>query len=364
MKNNQFHIDFTLNGTSFSSVEELVAYSRSISSSAHEFLIEWFSDNDVILVKTSGSTGAPKLIKLKKEFMRNSALATGAFFELPEKTTALLCMSTDYIAGKMMLVRAIVLGWHLDIVAVVSNPLKGLDKQYNFSAMVPIQLQNSLSEIDMVEKLIVGGGIVTKELENKTQDVSTNVFATFGMTETITHIAVKKLNHLTLRADSRVLNCYQTLPNISISQDQRGCLVIDAPMVSEEVLVTNDVVELISEIEFKWLGRFDTVINSGGVKLHPEEIEKKIAAVLTQRFFVAGIPDAVLGEKLILVVEEDVISSEVEKFLREKLHLSLIKTAKLSKYEIPKAVYFVSKFIETETKKIQRNQTLDVLFKL
>lgn len=364
MKNNQFHIDFTLNGISFSSVEELVAYSRSISSSAHEFLIEWFSDNDVILVKTSGSTGAPKLIKLKKEFMRNSALATGAFFELPEKTTALLCMSTDYIAGKMMLVRAIVLGWHLDIVAVVSNPLKGLDKQYNFSAMVPIQLQNSLSEIDMVEKLIVGGGIVTKELENKTQDVSTNVFATFGMTETITHIAVKKLNHLTLRADSRVLNCYQTLPNISISQDQRGCLVIDAPMVSEEVLVTNDVVELISEIEFKWLGRFDTVINSGGVKLHPEEIEKKIAAVLTQRFFVAGIPDAVLGEKLILVVEEDVISSEVEKSLREKLHLSLIKTAKLSKYEIPKAVYFVSKFIETETKKIQRNQTLDVLFKL
>ncbi len=363
MKNNQFHIDFTLNGISFSSVEELVRYARSLSSSTHEFLIEWFSANDVILVKTSGSTGATKLIKLKKEFMRNSALATGAFFELPEKTTALLCMSTDYIAGKMMLVRAIVLGWHIDIVAVVSNPLKGLDKQYNFSAMVPMQLQNSLSEIDMVEKLIVGGGIVTKELENKIQDVSSNVFSTFGMTETITHIAVKKLNHLLPRADSSVLSCYQTLPNISISQDQRGCLVINAPMVSEEVLVTNDVVELISEIEFKWLGRFDTVINSGGVKLHPEEIEKKIAAVLTQRFFVAGIPDAVLGEKLIIVVEEDVVSSEVEKSLREKLHLSLRKIAKLSKYETPKAIFFVAKFVETETKKIQRNKTLDLLFK-
>ena len=363
MRNNQLHIDFKLNGISFSSVEELLVYSKTLSYSTHNFLIEWFSADAVVYVSTSGSTGTPKLIKLKKEFIRNSALATGAFFELPAKTTALLCMSTDYIAGKMMLVRAIVLGWHLDVVAVVSNPLKGLGKQYNFSAMVPMQLQNSLSEIDMVEKLIVGGGIVSKELESQIQAVSTEVFATFGMTETITHIAVKKLNHLSSRVLANGLNNYQTLPNIFISQDQRGCLVIDAPMVSEELLITNDVVALISEKEFKWLGRFDTVINSGGVKLHPEEIEKKIAAVLTQRFFVAGAADDKLGEKLILVVEANVVSSQDEKDLKEKLKHLLLHATNLTKYEQPKSIFVVAGFVETETKKIQRNKTLELLFK-
>jgi len=156
---------------------------------------------------------------------------------------------------------------------------------------------------------------------------------------------------------------YQLLPDISISQDHRGCLVITAPKVSSELLVTNDVVELISDTEFKWLGRFDTVINSGGIKLHPEEIEQKLSEVLSQRFFVAGISDAVLGEKLILIVEEDVSSIEEACFLKESLNQRLRKTASLSKYETPKAIYFVSKFIETETKKIQRNKTLDVLFK-
>ena len=363
MKNNQFHIDFKLNGNSFSTVDELLDYSKSISDATQQFLKNWFSENDFLEVKTSGSTGKPKVIQLKKEFMRNSALATGVFFELPEKTTALLCMSPDYIAGKMMLVRALVLGWSLDVVAAVSNPLKGLEKQYDFSAMVPMQLQQSLSEIHKIKKLIVGGGIVSIELEKQIQTVSTEVFATFGMTETITHIAVKKLSRLSSRAQSKSLRYYQVLPNISISQDQRGCLVINAPKVSENVIITNDVVALISDIEFKWLGRFDTVINSGGIKLHPEEIEKKLSEVISQRFFVAGFADGMLGEKLILIVEATVISSEDERSLRERLHHSLNNATNLSKYEIPKTIYFVTEFIETETKKIQRNKTLDLLFK-
>jgi O-succinylbenzoic acid--CoA ligase len=358
----KINTDFKLNGNSFSTVDELFVYSRTLSSSTHQFLKEWFSVKEVIEVKTSGSTGKPKIIALKKEFMVNSALATGAFFNLPEKKTALLCMSIHYIAGKMMLVRAIVLGWHLDIVEPTSNPLKGLHKQYDFSAMVPMQLQNSLLEIEKVKKLIIGGGIVSEELEAQIQTISTEVFATFGMTETITHIAVKKLNKPHQAAFFSAPH-YQVLPGVSIAQDERNCLVIDAPKVSENKSITNDVVVLISDKEFKWLGRYDTIINSGGIKLHPEEIEKKLSKIIQQRFFVAGIPDKILGEKLILIIEKDVVSSTLDTYKNEKsflnqLEINLKGIENLTKYEIPKAIYFVTQFIETDTKKIQRKKTL------
>jgi O-succinylbenzoic acid--CoA ligase len=360
MKNNQFHIDFKLNGNSFFSVDELLLYSKTLSGATHKFLKDWFSKRDVIEVETSGSTGKPKMIQLKKEFMVNSALATGEFFDLQEKTTALLCMSVDYIAGKMMLVRALVLGWEIDVIEPKSNPLQNINKVYDFSAMVPMQLQNSLLEIDAIKKLIVGGGVVSEELQKEIQDVSTEVFATFGMTETITHIAIKRLNHLSPRAQSRGLGYYQLLPNVAISKDARNCLVIDASKVSEEQIVTNDVVELISETTFKWLGRYDNVINSGGIKLHPEEIEKKLSQIIKQRFFVAGIPDETLGEKLILIVEENSTSIDVESSLKNQLNLRLNKATGLTKYEIPKAIYFVAKFVETETKKIQREKTIKI----
>lgn len=366
MKNNQLHIDFKLNGKSFSSVDELLLYSTSLSIHTRQFLQDWFSTEDVVEVRTSGSTGAPKKICLKKEFMINSALATGQFFDALEKTTALLCMPTEYIAGKMMLVRAFVLGWHIDCISPVSNPLAGLDKVYDFSAMVPMQLQNSLTEIHKVKTLLVGGGAVNIELEKELQQISTKVFATFGMTETITHIAVKKLNHKVsfekevakdLLGNEKSIaigptqdrSFYQTLPYVTISQDSRGCLVIYAPKVSEKSVITNDVVSVISDTAFTWLGRIDHVINSGGVKIHPEEVEKKLAVLIAQRFFVAGIPDQLLGEKLVLLVEG------------EPSEINLRNVLGLSKYELPKHIYFVEKFVETKTKKIQRSATLDLV---
>ena len=362
MKNNQFHIDFKLNEKSFSSIDELLDYSKILPENTHQFLKEWFSVNAFVEVQTSGSTGKPKIIQLKKEFMINSALATGTFFKLPERTTALLCMSTDYIAGKMMLVRAIVLGWDLDIVAPTSNPLKGLEKEYDFSALVPMQLQNSLSEIHLVKKLIVGGGIVSRALEKQIQNVSTAIFATFGMTETITHIAVKKLNQIQ-NVTSRAVeeSHYHALPNVSISKDNRDCLVIDAPKVSSNKIITNDVIELLSNKEFKWLGRYDNVINSGGIKLHPEEIEKKLSQIISQRFFVVGIADETLGERLILIIEKNVTSSAIEKSLLKEIEINLWAVKNLTKYEIPKTIYFVERFVETETKKIQRSKTLELI---
>lgn len=349
MKGNQLHINFKLNGNSFSTPDELIAFSKGISDSTQQFFVDWFADIDFIEVQTSGSTGKPKTIQLKKEFMINSALATGTFFDLKENTTALLCMSTDFIAGKMMLVRALVLGWNLDVIDPVSTPLEITEKGYDFSAMVPMQLQNSLSQIHIIQKLLVGGGIVSQDLVSKIQNVPTKIFATFGMTETITHIAVKPLNGFKNYTSSEVgKSCYVTLPNVSISKDSRGCLVINAPKVTDAKVITNDVVKIISKNKFKWLGRIDNVINSGGIKLHPEEIEKKLTKIISQRFFVAGIPDANLGEKLILIVEG------------KKRPIIFSKVKSLSRFETPKAIYFVDTFIETATKKIQRNKTLDL----
>ena len=360
MKSLRFNKNFELNGKSFSSVDELLAFSEAINTSVFTFLTEWFTTDDYIIVHTSGSTGKPKPIQLKKEFMINSAKATGDFFNLKENTTALLCLSTDYIAGKMMLVRALVLGWKLDIVEAISNPLKGIEKEYDFSAMVPLQLQDSLENLYKVKKLIVGGGVVSNELIQQIQSLDTEVFATYGMTETVTHIAVKKLNNLTsLRGIIKEQSVhsekphYKTLPNIQLSLDDRNCLVINAPNVAEGIIVTNDVVSLISSTGFEWLGRYDNVINSGGVKLHPEKIEEKLSTVISSRFFVIGIPDNKLGEKLVLLVEGE---------LNELIFNEVKNLKELSKYEIPKEIFFVNTFMETATKKIQRKKTLDNLF--
>jgi O-succinylbenzoic acid--CoA ligase len=371
-----FHKNFKFQGKLFNSKEELIDYSKNISPEVASFLKVWYNDKLYIEVKTSGSTGKPKLIKLQKKHMINSAKATGGFFQLPKKTTALLCMSPKFIAGKMILVRAMVLGWEIDVVEPVSNPLKNIKKNYDFSAMVPLQLNNSINEIHKIKKLIVGGGVVSKELLSKIQNVDTEIFATYGMTETITHIAVKKLNNfesVIASSDEKSKNDkasvnpllhndvitkemkqshYQTLPNISISKDKRGCLVITAPNVSEKKVITNDVVELISSIEFKWLGRFDSVINSGGIKLISEQIEEKLSKIFNVRFFVIGIEDMALGEKLILIVEGNVKNGLLNKVQQCK---------SLLKYEIPKEIYFVSKFIETPTQKINRKETLKLI---
>ena len=353
------HKDFKLNGFSFSTEKELIQFSKTVAEPLYHFLNDWFSKDDFVIVKTSGSTGKPKDIQLQKEHMKNSAIATGNYFDLYPKTTALCCLPIDFIAGKMMIVRALVLGWHIDVVEPSSSPLDSIEKHYDFSAMVPLQLSNSLDDMHKVYILIVGGGVVSNELQESLQSLTSHVYATYGMTETITHIAVQQLNifpHSPVPSKEQIekyQSHYHVLPNVSISTDNRGCLVINAPKVSGEKVVTNDVVEIISDEEFIWKGRYDNVINSGGIKLHPEEIEKKLSSVIEQRFFVIGIPDEKLGEKLVLVVEgeEDTATSN-----------RVINLKKLSKFEIPKSVFFVSEFVETETGKIQRKETLLKIF--
>ncbi len=350
------HSEFRLNKRHFTNSElKQVAYSFIKEGEPYEqqigsFLMDWLKPTSYIEVTTSGSTGTPKKLKLKKEHMINSALATSRFFELPAKTTALLCLPAEYIAGKMMLVRAMVLGWDLDTIPPSSNPLDQLFKVYDFSAMTPFQLDNSIARLHLIKKLIIGGGAVSPRLRKMLKDVDSVIYETYGMTETSSHIAAKKLNPKKKRKAERP---FRLMPNVTIAQDERGCLVIKAPNILDEEIVTNDVVEIVTYKKFLWKGRYDNVINSGGIKLFPEQIEQKLNAVLDRRFFVTSMPDESLGDKLILFVEDDFSEDTIED-LKEKI--DNIKS--LSKYEKPKKIYLIEKFEETPNGKIHRENTL------
>lgn len=303
-----------------------------------DFLLDWFDGKSYVEMKTSGSTGIPKTIRVEKQAMVNSALATGDFFGLQPGNRALQCLPVKYVAGKMMLIRSIILGLDLDYVAPTSHPMENLDDtNYDFVAMVPMQAQNSLKELNNVKKLIVGGARISKNLEKDLAKLPTDVYETYGMTETITHIAAKKVGE----------KAFTVLPNVTISYDERNCLVIHAPnVIAEDTVVTNDLVELVNENQFLFLGRIDNIVNSGGVKIMPEQVEKKLDGKINRRFFIASKEDAELGEKVILIIEGE--SYDIDKVIFEGL----------DKYERPKEIVFVSKFKETENGKILRKESL------
>ncbi|WP_313805694.1 AMP-binding protein [Flavobacterium sp.] len=338
----QIHPSFQFNGKSYSKAEFLVLAESFLNSEEDykaqfgKFILEWFDTNDFIRLTTSGTTGKPKEIQLLKEAMLNSALATSEFFNLTESCKALHCLPTQYIAGKMMLVRALVCGWELDVVPPSSHPLDGNEKAYDFAAMVPLQVENSVDKLKRVKQTIIGGAKLNPILADKLKQLPVLVYETYGMTETITHIAAKKVQE----------EAFSILPGIAIHKDERDCLVIDAPRLSEELIVTNDVIDLVSENQFIWLGRHDNVINSGGIKLFPEKIEEKLASKISNRFFVIGKSDETLGEKLILVIEG------------EPFELPESTFENLDKYEKPREILFVSKFVETETGKIKRKKSI------
>ncbi len=359
--NPEIHKDFRINKRSldtfglqslaYSFIKEGEFYEQEVGN----FLLDWLNAKDHIIVQTSGSTSKPKEIKIYKQQMINSARATGAFFKLEPGTTALLCLPTAYIAGKMMLVRAMILGWKIDLVPPKTNPLDTLYKQYDFCAMIPLQLDNSINRLHLVKKLIVGGGVVSENLRELVQGIKTKIYETYGMTETVTHIAARRINPKK-KKDKKEAGFFKALPNISLSIDQRNCLVIKAPQLNDETIVTNDVVELKTYKKFLWKGRYDNVINSGGIKLYPEEIETKLQLLIDERFFITSLPDNALGNRVVLVVEGDydlTIKETLEKAIR---HLEI-----LSKYEIPKEIYFLPQFVETDTGKIQRNKTLELI---
>lgn len=349
---NFLHPQFKFCGNTFSSKNELIAYCKDLAVSGNStekfeasgFILEWLNDSSHITAHTSGSTGRPKQILLNKENVRNSAQATIEIFELNPGSTALLCMSTQYIGGKMMMARAMVGGWSIDVVPPSKNPLEAVHNSYDFTAMVPYQLFHSIDHLDKAKKIIIGGGIVSTELENRLQKCESTVFATYGMTETISHIAVRAIN------GSGRSEIYQALPGVRLRQDNDDCLIITAPKISDVPIETNDVVRLISDREFIYLGRLDNVINSGGVKIYPESLEKKLSNKIGIPFFIASEKDPALGERVILIVESTESTSSIEESFNA-----------LHPFERPKKIYSLPTFIYTETGKIKRHAILEQL---
>lgn len=290
-------------------------------------------------MNTSGTTGAPKLIRVEKEAMVSSALSTGDFFDLNPGNKVLHCLPVDYVAGKMMFVRSFILGLDMDFVEPNSNPLEYNDVKYDFAAMVPLQAKNSLAKLTNIKKIIIGGVKIHKSLEQELVKLPNEIYETYGMTETITHIAAKRVGE----------RAFTVLPNVTVSSNENNCLVVHAKKINPEPIVTNDIVEIVSDTQFVWLGRFDNVINSGGIKLIPEKIEEKLSTHIPRRYFVHGQADDVLGEKVVLYVEGEPIAIDEEVF------------SVLDKYEKPKNIVFIPKFTVTATGKIVRKESIDSL---
>lgn len=338
-----------LNGIKYSRSELLLLAKRKMQDAKcadwekfiFSFVLEWLNGDSFVWVKTSGSTGKPKTIQIEKDKMVASALATNSFFNLDEQKTALLCLSAEFIAGKMMLVRAFVGGFDLHYRAPQSDALLLNTKTYTFAAIVPLQLEAALKTkakvLNLISKIIIGGAAIRQESIEKLQDLESEFWSTYGMTETITHIAAKKIGEA----------FFNILEHVSITTDDRSCLVIDVPSISDEKVVTNDIVAILNDNQFKWIGRYDNVINSGGIKLFPEQIEAKLASKISNRFFIIGQPDDILGSRVVLVIEGEQFDIDA----------TLFDT--LEKFEKPKEVLFVPEFVETETKKINRVKTLN-----
>lgn len=311
------------------------------------FMEAWTDNNDFVAGHTSGSTGVPKEIKLNKKAMTASAQLTNQHFSLTSGKSILLCLSTDYIAGKMVVVRAIVGGLHLVIAETKSLP--EWTERIDFAALVPMQVESLLNHSEATRQrlakigtIIIGGSPLNETLQKKLTEIGIkNAYTTYGMTETLSHVAVAHI-----KGDG-VLH-YKALKGISFETDERECLIVHAPHIQKEPFVTNDVVELAGEGSFSWKGRWDNVVNSGGIKLFPENIEKKIAPLIKKRFYMIGEKDDRLGSRLILKIE----GSEPNTEETEALNAAIAQ--RVEKYERPKKIVYIQKFEETSTGKVKR----------
>lgn len=310
-----------------------------------QVITSWFDNQTHIRVATSGSTGIPKIIEHSKNSMKLSAQLTARRFGLTEGMTSLNCLPAQYIAGKMMLIRALVLG--IDQICIEPKLVlrSKFDDKLDFVAMTPMQLSATLDNhpqlISQIRILILGGGPIMKNLNDKIQLLETQCFATYGMTETITHIATRPINgkHRT--------EIFKAVDNVRF-EIEKGNLVIHAAHLDSTPIRTSDQVILNDDQHFSWLGRADNVINTGGIKVHPEQVEERLQDVIEERYIITSAPDDLSGQRVILIIESEGFNDDKMNFL-QKYFLTL------SKIERPKNILFVGKFLETHTGKIKRD---------
>ena len=322
------------------------------------FIQQWIKGKQAFTYRTSGSTGPPKSIVFSRAQLEASAGITINRLELQPGMKALVCLDTDFVAGSLMLVRGLVGEMDLIIRPPSSNPLEDIGEPIDFAAFVPLQvstlLANSRDALNRISTVIIGGTALSPSLSKELASMPGKYFATYGMTETLTHVALQRLNGPDRQST------FHLLPGFSAETDKRGCIIIRAKHLGEATVLTNDIAEFISPTEFRILGRIDNIINSGGYKIHTDRVEEAIYQELqnlglSQRFFLFGKPDDQLGERVCLLMESDPVG--------EIAQAAVIKGLKglLQKYELPKEIFYLKRFKETPTQKIDRKATIQLL---
>lgn len=320
------------------------------------FIREWFNNSTTVKVQTSGSTGTPKVFEIEKERMRHSANKTCDILGLKKGDSALLCLPLEYISGKMMVVRAIERKLNLIIKIPSINPLIDLNETIDFCAMSPLQVENSLDKIHLIKNIIIGGAAVSETLKTKISEILNNskstlenhIFETYGMSETLSHIALKQIYAI-------AEDYFQVLNGVEISLDERGCLQIFAPKLNPETLLTNDLVEIKNNKEFRFLGRIDNVINSAGLKIYPEQLEILVKKGIPNEVVFLGITDELLGQKLVLIIEGQKNPNITQR---------LDKIIYPSKNHHPKEIIFFGKFPRIPNGKIDRKELIEMVLKV
>lgn len=308
------------------------------------FLREWNDDRPTVEVQTSGSTGTPKRMQVEKRRMEASARLTCSFLGLEEGDTALLCMPLQYIAGKMVVVRSLVCGLRLVTVQPSGHPLAGLAEAPTFAAMIPMQVYNSLQVpreralLRQVRHLIIGGGAIDRALGEALRDFPHAVWSTYGMTETLSHIALRRLN------GPEASEWYTPFESVAVRLSARGTLIIDAPLVNPDTLETNDIAELDAAGRFRILGRADNTLNTGGVKVQIEQVEARLTPLFDAPFAVTAVPDPRLGEAVTLLYTGPSPTDEVRRLCDEAL----------PPYRRPKHIYRTTAIPQTGSGKVSR----------
>lgn len=318
------------------------------------FLQEWFSPSPSLRLHTSGSTGTPKEIVVLKSKMMQSARITCDYLGLKQGDKALLCLPLDFIAGKMMVVRALFAGLNLFPEEPDGHPLANTDTHFDFAAMVPLQAYNSLRDesqkqkLSHIKHLIIGGGAIDPALEKELLTLPNAVYSTYGMTETLSHIALRRLNG---RNPGRF---YTPLPSVELSLTPDNRLIVDAPLVADERCITNDIAELLPDGRFRIIGRSDNTINSGGIKIQIEEVEQLLSAHIEANFAITSIPHPKFGESVVLLVDDSVNPQAI----------ATIVTTILPRHQQPAIIHLTQSIPLTGNGKIDRAATKDLAKKM
>lgn len=321
-----------------------------------KFIIDWVNQKNSWTITTSGSTGKPKSISLNRNLMKYSAYQTIHALKIQKQANSLLSINANFVGGKMMIVRSLENNMNI----VVQNPsTKGLKPSnlkhpIHFAAFVPIQILSFLRDsqqrkaLNNIDKVIIGGAPLPHEAINEIQGFNTHFWQTYGMTETYSHVALRQLNGINKTA------YFKATGDILFSVDSSNRLQLKGTITNHEVLKTNDIIKLIDEKNFEWFGRYDNIINTGGIKVSPEDLENRLFSMHQQilgshNFFISSLPDKNLGEKLVLYIE-----GEIDEYL-------LLNEMKISfsKYEIPKMIISKSEFVYTQTGKINREASIN-----